>query len=156
MKEDISMIYYFAYGSNMSEEHMRGRLGREIVGEKGVLKGFELIFNKQADIKPGRSYANIINKEGTEVQGAIHRISEEELKEIDKNEGYPEHYNRIILNIKNEDGTEIPCVVYIANCFKTKPGLKPEKEYLERLLAGKKFMSENYFEWLIKVDTYGK
>ncbi len=113
------MVYYFAYGSNMSEEQIRERLGREVIGEKGMLNGFELIFKKQAYKKPGISYANIINKEGSEVQGAIYKISEEELAEIDRKEGYPNHYNRIVLIIKNEDGIEIPSVVYIANCSKS-------------------------------------
>ncbi len=149
------MIHYFAYGSNMSEEQIRERLGREVAGEKGVLKGFELVFNKQSKKKPEISFANIINKDGSEVQGAIYKLSEVELSKIDRNEGYPDHYNRIVLNVKREYGAaEIPCVVYIANCFKTKPGLKPKKEYLERLLAGKKFMTEDYYEKLKKVDTY--
>ncbi len=153
------MIHYFAYGSNMSEKQIKKRLVREVIGEKGLLKGFTLIFNKQADNKQadnkhGISYANIINKEGSEVQGAIYEISESELSKIDSKEGYPDHYNRIVLNVKREYGQEIPCVVYIANCFKVKSGLKPEKEYLDRLLAGKKYMTEDYYEKLQKVETY--
>ena len=148
------MVYYFAYGSNMSKEQMKKRLGKVVIGEKGVLKGFELVFNKQADKKPGVSYSNIINKEGSEVQGAIYKISEKELAVIDRREGYPDHYKRIELNIVKEDGTEVPCIIYIANSIKIGSGLKPERDYLEKILAGKKFITDDYYEKLQKVETY--
>ena len=59
-----------------------------------------------------------------------------------------------MLKVKRKYGQEIHCIVYIANSEKIKTGLKPTKEYLERILTGKKYMSDDYYEQLKRVETY--
>ena len=57
------MIHYFAYGSNMSEERFTDRRIISHVRQKGILKDYELVFNKKSYNKD-LVYANIEYKEG--------------------------------------------------------------------------------------------
>jgi hypothetical protein len=44
--------------------------------------------------------------------------------------------------------------VYIANPNKTQKGLKPERKYLNEILAGKEFLSDSYYSELKNTITY--
>lgn len=141
---------YFAYGSNMDFERLKEReIFFEFLG-KATLHNFELCFNKIASIKNGAGYANIIDKVGGSVEGLLFNI--ENIATLDGYEGYPFHYEKyklfVTLNEKN-----IEAVVYIANPEKTKQNLKPTKEYLNRLLTAKEYLSAEYYEQLQRTET---
>ena len=148
------MVYYFAYGKNLSEKVMKERIGREVKGEKGVLEGFELVFNKRASKPVGAGYANVINNPEKEVQGAIYEVEEAEISKLDSYEGYPNHYQRVELNVTKDDGKEERCIVYIANSSKIGSELKPTKDYKSYLLKGKKFMDDDYYTRLENTETF--
>ncbi|MFA5745446.1 MAG: gamma-glutamylcyclotransferase family protein [archaeon] len=148
------MVYYFAYGSNMSERQMDERIG--IANYKffscGKLLGYELRFNKTPrNIEnPKKGYANIEPKENSVVEGIIFEIDSIAISKLDKYECVPEHYVRKQL-IVNALDKEILCEVYFA--VKTRDGLKPEKVYLDRLLKGKVYLSEKYYKDLKSTST---
>jgi len=133
------MINYFAYGSNMDQKRMidRGIIFHNVKSAK--LYNYELKFNK-VSIKQG-AVANVEYKEGSIVEGMLYSV--ESLELLDKYEGAPKHYSRIILNIEGIDA-----YVYVANKEYIKEGLKPKQEYLNHLLEGKEYLSEEYFEKL--------
>ena len=54
---------------------------------------------------------------------------------------------------KTKRDQSVNCIVYIANHSRTNNSLKPEKKYLNRLLEGKEFLSEDYFSNLKDIET---
>ncbi len=62
-------IYYFAYGSNMNPARMASRGMRYRRSVAGFLEGWTLAFNKRANGREGRAYANIVEDAGGGVEG---------------------------------------------------------------------------------------
>lgn len=90
---------YFAYGSNMNPERMRERNIYFSSRNHATLKGFRLEFNKVASRNSEEGYANIVlDKDGT-VEGILYDITNSDLIKLDRYEGYPDHYNRVKVNI---------------------------------------------------------
>ena len=88
-----------------------------------------------------------------EVEGILYEISEKDIKELDKHEGYPSHYNKITVRVNLKDGKEVEAVTYVAQPDKVRDGLKPCREYLNHLLKGCDLLSEEYCEKLRKWET---
>ena len=134
-------MWIFCYGSNMDQQRM---IDRNVKFDKiisGKLLNYELKFNKIS--KKQGAVANIEYKEGSIVEGVLYNV--EDLTILDKYEGVSSgHYNRILLNVEG-----VAAYVYICeNPQYIKEGLKPTQEYLNHLLEGKNYMSEEYFQKL--------
>jgi len=145
--------YYFAYGSNMNQQRMtvRGLSFSDPV--KGVMPGYRLAFNKKAWDHPSRSYANIVYDPASSVEGVLYRLEDEhQIIKMDPFEGAPRLYSREIFHVETHLGA-IPSWVYIANKATIFEGLKPDRWYLDHLLEGRDFLSEEYFSKLTKVQT---
>lgn len=129
------MAYYFAYGRNINKKQMKERFGKEphSIGV-GVLNDYKLCFNKSLDGK-----ANIIKQDGEKVYGLIYKLSDKDLKELDKYEGVPNHYKREKICVKFKDKI-YHCWVYIAT--KIDNSLKPPKDYIDEIINS---MKENNF-----------
>jgi len=71
---------------------------------------------------------------GERVRGAIYEISEKDLRKLDRFEGYPDSYNRIIVRVFDEDTNPVETVTYI------KAGqleeTRPSEEYLTVIQQG--------------------
>ncbi|MEM2057119.1 MAG: gamma-glutamylcyclotransferase family protein [Thermoproteota archaeon] len=147
------MTWYFAYGSYMNPDRMKERGVRFYKRIHAVLEGYRLEFNKLSSRNPMEGYANIIPNMSEKVEGILYEIEEEGLKMLDRCEGYPQHYCRMKVTVKLDDGREIVAVTYIARPEKCRIGLKPTKEYLNHLLKGADLLSEEYYEKLSKVET---
>jgi gamma-glutamylcyclotransferase len=131
------LVYYFAYASELNKKQMKERC----LGSKPVsivtLHNYKLVFvgwSRQwrggvASIKPFR---------GEKVLGAIYEISEEDLRRLDKYEGYPDTYTRMKVAVTNDFGELIEAVTYV------KAGrleeTQPSREYLSAIQQG-------YREW---------
>ncbi|MFH8086652.1 MAG: gamma-glutamylcyclotransferase family protein [Candidatus Aenigmatarchaeota archaeon] len=144
---------YFAYGSNMNPERMRNRRVKFLKREHAILKGYKLVFNKISTKNPMEGYANIIEDDKEVVEGVLYEMKEDELKNLDEFEGYPNHYTRKKVNVILENGQTVEAITYIAKPDKTREGLKPSKEYLKHLLKGCDLLSKEYCEKLRKVET---
>ena len=145
---------YFAYGSNMDPERMRKRGVNFLKREWAVLKGWSLKFNKIVSRNPEKEgYANIVKDNKGTVEGILYEISEKDIQELDKHEGYPSHYNKITVRVNLKDGKEVEAVTYVAQPDKVRDGLKPCREYLNHLLKGCDLLSEEYCEKLRKWET---
>ncbi len=140
------MIYYFAYGSNMNSVRMLERVGEFSIIGRGVLSDFRLAFNKKAQGKVGEAYANVMPNSGDYVEGVVYQF--DEIQKLDKPEGYPNHYDRKLMTI-SIGGEPTEAWVYYAREDRIAEGLLPSKEYLEHLLQGKEYLSEEYFQKLI-------
>jgi len=148
---DTDMLHYFAFGSNMDTYRMLERVGYIPESMPGILRGWRLVFNKKA--RDGNSgYANIVRDPGGEVQGAVYRVTWADIDVLDGYEGYPAHYDR--KEIQLLANTEmISAVVYIAAPEMICNDLKPTRDYLNHLLAGKEYLTPSYCMFLEHVAT---
>ena len=74
------------------------------------------------------------------------------IRQMDPFEGYPHVYDRHRLPVITEQGP-IEAWVYIAGAERQGDGLRPAREYLEHLLAGRDFLSEGYHQALAVVEA---
>ena len=147
--------YYFAYGSNMDEHKLKIKRNIDFYEKfSAKLDGWKLVFDKIASGKPGVAYSNISPKINSCVEGIIYKIkSEDILNKLDKDEGWPKHYEKKYMSVKTANGF-LECLVYIANPNQTQKGLKPERKYMDEILAGKEFLSDSYHSELKNTLTY--
>lgn len=146
------MIYYFAYGSNMNEARMLERVGEFTIIGSGVLIDYQLAFNKMAHGKIGEGYANVMTSPRDLVEGVVYQF--DEIRKLDKPEGYPIHYDRKLMAI-SIDGGFVEAWVYFARPSRISEGLMPSKSYLEHILLGKEYLSEAYFQKLVEINKHG-
>ncbi|GHC19774.1 gamma-glutamylcyclotransferase family protein [Aidingimonas halophila] len=146
------MTYYFAYGSNMNPDRVQARIGSTKRVLAGVLPDHALSFNKASRI-PGIAHANVVHQPGSQVEGALFQLADAAQVELmDPFEGVPHDYQRQRKAILTSLGT-IDAWVYIAVPERIRPGLKPAREYLDHLLAGRPFLSDSYHRQLSQVDV---
>ena len=138
--------FYFAYGSNMNPNRVSARkMGFEHY-EAGQLAGYRLAFNKKSVIYPGAASANVVEDVSGVVEGVVyHLVDDKQIETMDPFEGYPLRYDRCLLPIQTL-GQKLNVWVYIANPEFIKEGLSPNRWYLNHLLAGRQFLSENYYQ----------
>lgn len=143
-------MIYFAYGSNMDFSRLNEReISFEFIG-LGILEDYELKFNKIASKKSGVGYANIVSQKGSKVEGLLFSI--DNIEQLDQFEGFPSHYKKENLKI-HYLGNLIDAVVYVASINRVSNNLKPERAYLNRLLAAKDFLSKEYLSFLEITET---
>lgn len=117
-------MLYFAYASNLSKEYMSSRCPDAIPVKKAFLKNYKLVFNELADI---------IQNDSHEVLGALYVISKQELVQLDKLEGYPDLYTRIVVEIVDEKGNKYDAFAYSMIDKKLEA---PPEHYYNILLKG--------------------
>jgi hypothetical protein len=98
-------------------------------------------------------FANINEHPGGHVEGILYEIPDEDLVRLDESERFPDHYRRIEVQVETDSGVTT-CVVYQAAPDKIADGLRPSRNYLNHILAGRDFLSEQYYEALDKSQTY--
>ena len=109
--------YYFAYGSNLNVERLKKRNVSFNKNLSAMIKDYKLVFNKIASKNPNlERYANIIKTKNSIVEGILYQITRDSLQELDKHEGFPNHYNRYEKEILiKSTGEIVKAWVYIAN-----------------------------------------
>ena len=129
-------MLYFAYGSNLSHQQMKGRCTESKYVQAHILKGYELIFSHH---NPNNKYghANIEKKVNFEVPGAIWKITKNvnsnkysDEKILDSYEGFPIYYQKDYINWEGKKA-----LVYIQNVFAKR---KPSSDYLHIIIKGYK------------------
>jgi len=135
---------YFAYGSNMDPERMRKRSISFSQRIRAVLEGYRLEFNKVASRNPQEGYANVVKFEKGIVEGVLYEIPDSDLSKLDRFEGYPDHYDRLMIKVQLDDGQKLEAIIYIAQPDRIAEGLKPSRDYLDHLLAARDILSESY------------
>jgi gamma-glutamylcyclotransferase len=152
------MNWYFAYGSNMNVARLvDGRLKEKgvAIGARvaGRLDGWQLAFNKIARTPPGAGAGNILVTPGSVVHGTLNQMPDAGLEVLDVWEGVASgHYERCLLPmIRTDTGATVQAVAYVA--LKVGEGLRPTREYLGHLLAGRDLLPADYWEWLAATPT---
>lgn len=156
MAGDVS--WYFAYGSNMDADRLfekRLRPGGVMPGERvaGRLDGWQLAFNKAARVPAGAGAGNIILQAGSSVHGTLNALPARGFDILDHFEGVAAgHYERRAVRVMRPDvGTSVEAITYVA--LKVGEGLRPTREYLGFLLAGRDLLPADYWERLRITST---
>lgn len=143
------MAFYFSYGSNMSRNRMVKRGLKPFNRQLAFLDDFKFVINKRSYKNPNIGYANVVEKEGSVVEGILYDIKDNDIKLLDRFEGAPSHYYRKILKLRLKNGKFVEGVVYIAqNNWTSDQELKTTQEYKNYILEGKNWISENYYDFL--------
>jgi gamma-glutamylcyclotransferase len=142
-------VWYFAYASNMSRAQMKQRAGEWPEEKLARLENHELNFDKIA--RGGTGTGNIAMAEGKVVHGVLYRLSEQQLRALDRFESVPEHYRRIEVTVVDAEGQKIAAQAYLAR--KVRKGLKPDRLYLQRIIEGAEehHLPADYIEQLKKI-----
>ena len=126
-------MLYFAYASNLSKKYMSSRCSHAMPLKKVRLKDYKLTFNELADIIPA---------EGEEVVGGLYLISKQELEKLDILEGHPDLYERIIVEVVDDNGNLYEAFVY--SMVDKKEQAPPDSYY--------KILQDGYEDWEINKD----
>ena len=95
---------YFAYGSNLNVLQMAQRCPDSVGISSAVLSDYKLV---------ERSYADIEVAPGKCVHGALYEISENDLKNLDRYEGFPDYYTRQEVTVIDNAGIARKAFVYM-------------------------------------------
>lgn len=121
----MSNIYYCAYGSNLNQTQMKNRCPDAKIVSTGVIEGYELEFNK---------VANIVPKKNANVPVCVYTISDKDEKSLDSYEGYPLKYIKKALDVKLDNGKTVNAMVYVR---RGRPEIEPPSdEYYQRIETG--------------------
>ena len=148
----MSVNYYFAYGSNMNPARVQSRKMEFQSAERGSLQHYELAFNKRSVKYPGAASANVVALVNAITEGVVYRlVAPEQIEMMDPYEGYPVRYSRLALPIQLDEQI-VHAWVYIANEDHITEGLNPARWYLEHLLAGRDFLTPEYYSALLNTQ----
>jgi cation transport regulator ChaC len=143
--------YYFAYGSNMNPARVAQRGLRFDEVRSATIDGVRLTFDKQSREHPHCGHANLAFAPGARTEGVLYRLdSNSEIERMDRFEAAPVNYSRDVVWVHTDDG-ELAAWTYFANAAVLRAGLRPERMYLNHLLAGRDYLSAAYFDWLSRV-----
>ncbi len=152
------MNWYFAYGSNMNAVRLfEERLQPEGVprGERiaGRLDGWRLAFNKRARAPLGAGAGNIVPATAASVHGTLNLLPARGFEILDRYEGVAGgHYERRNVPVVRVDtGAMVEAVTYVA--LLVGEALRPTRDYLSHLLAGRDLLPDDYCAWLRAMST---
>ena len=139
----------------MNPERVQKR-GLEIKSmQPGLLPGYKLVFNKVSTAHPDNAHANVQFDRTSEVEGVLYQLMDStEIQKMDVFENAPINYSREVVKIGTSLGV-IAAWTYFANAGVLQWGKNPTSEYLEQLLAGRQFLSEAYYDRLLRQPTTG-
>ena len=117
-----------------------------------VLKDFRLVFNKTSRAHTGVGHANVELAAGEWVEGVLYQLVDAaEIAKMDRFESTPVNYSRDLVEVI-VDGEQVVTWTYFANPAVRQQGLRPPRSYLEHLLAGRCYLSDEYFTALSQVE----
>ncbi|TAJ25526.1 MAG: gamma-glutamylcyclotransferase [Reyranella sp.] len=156
MADRLSMDtrWYFAYGSNMDAGRLAARKVDYAERIAGRLDGWQLAFDKIAREPAGAGAGNIVLRRGAAVHGTLNALLDEGFEILDRFEGVKDgHYERrIVPVVRTDTGATVEAITYVA--LKVGPGLRPKRDYLGHLLAGRDLLPAAYVGWLEKTPTF--
>jgi len=152
------LSWYFAYGSNMNVIRLFDDRLKPVgvsAGERvaGRLDGWQLAFNKRARAPLGAGAGNIVVAPGEAVHGTLNLLPAEGFEVLDRYEGVAGgHYERRMVPVlRGDTGAIVEAITYVA--LLTGEGLRPTREYLGHLLAGRDLLPADYFRRLSETLT---
>lgn len=127
-------MLYFAYGSNLNLKQMHSRCPDSKPVTKAKLKGYQLCFNRVADI---------VKKENGIVHGAVYIVSQDDIKSLDIYEGYPNNYTKIQVVVEDDQGNTHETFAYVMT---QKGSQEPSEAYYNIIKQG-------YQDWQLPIKS---
>ena len=131
----------FAFGSNMNSNQMATRCTSAKRICNAELPGYELTFPRSSYYQGG-GVAGVVERSDCSVYGVVWEISDRDLTNLDRNEGYrlnrdrgKNSYNREPITVYTEVDTPNPLVVWIYMAVYDEPEL-PSAKYMELIING--------------------
>jgi gamma-glutamylcyclotransferase len=119
---------YFAYGSNLDEAQMRARCpGAQCVGT-AVLPDHALVFDGHSRLWGG-AVANVVPAASARVHGLVYRLEHADLVALDRYEGHPHSYTRVVKAVLVHPETVHEVAVYLRPLGKFAVGSPPDSYY---------------------------
>jgi len=129
----VSVVHYFAYGSNMRRSQIQERCpGANLVGP-ARLRGHALDFTRWSD-RWGGGVADVIAAADGETWGGLYVVTQRDLDELDKLEGHPRHYQRQRLLVEPAAGEPVDAWVYVV--VAKAPRVLPTRAYWQAIVEG--------------------
>jgi gamma-glutamylcyclotransferase (GGCT)/AIG2-like uncharacterized protein YtfP len=126
-------VFYFAYGSNMSERRLQDRVSSAQKHQLAKLKGYQLRFHKRSLVDgSAKCDAFYTGNNNDLVWGVVFRLPSDALSTLDRIEG--EGYDRVSLEVETEEGERLQVISYLANCIDAT--LLPFDWYKQHVLTG--------------------
>ena len=133
----MSTIKYFAYGSNMSSERLKGRVKSAQPKARAILRCHRLEFHKIGKDESGKCDI-VLSSAADVVWGRVYHINYEHKKVLDCYEGLGCEYYEKYVTVELDCGSTVSAVTYYANPKKIDPCLKPYTWYQKHVLIGAK------------------
>lgn len=145
-------MFYFAYGSNLSQEQMRQRCHDSRLVGRGCLEGYRLDFTHYST-KRGGGTADVVECQNEEVWGLVYEISAKDRNYLDSKEARADIYTRFQTNI-NTDKSRISDV-WVYKVVQKESFVPPTREYLQIIkdAAAKFDFPEKYRKYLDTIRT---
>jgi gamma-glutamylcyclotransferase (GGCT)/AIG2-like uncharacterized protein YtfP len=127
-------MHYFAYGSNMNHKLMEKRCPGSHFIKPVYLEHAKFVYDGKSSRWEDKAVANIISCDNARVWGGLFQISQLNLDSLDVNyEGFPKHYGRGMVKVKDIDGEQYDAWVYYR--VGQKQG-SPSEEYRHIVIQG--------------------
>jgi gamma-glutamylaminecyclotransferase len=107
----MKTLIYFAYGSNLNPAQMRRRCPSAVQLARATLANHRLSFAGHSASWSG-GVANVVRANGAKVEGLLYVLSERDVQELDRCEGVPAVYDRVVKRVVDEHGRQRRVHVY--------------------------------------------
>ena len=131
---DVSSIFYFAYGSNMSTPRIRRRIQSATVLSSAYLAGHRLRFRKRSVDGSAKCDIEYSRAGEDRVHGVVYEINVDDKVVLDRYEGLGNGYEDRQVSIVVPGGETIIASTYVATHIDS--SLKPFHWYKEHVLRG--------------------
>ncbi len=132
-------MWYFAYGSNMQSDTLRGRRGITVARAVAVgAPGWRVVFDKPPLFPIGEAFANIVPDPGAVALGVAFEVSDDDLAHIELSEGVLlGNYRRVELAVEPLVAcAHAPATAASLASDRRAPDLQPSTRYMALLIAG--------------------
>jgi cation transport regulator ChaC len=129
-----SVLWYFAYGSNMNSAVFQVRRGmRPTHTERATLRDYALVFNQPGTPWIEPSFANIEYSPGSVIEGVLYRITNDEMRLLDISEGNGA-YDIVSAPVHADSLGEVHAYTFLTH--NVAHGLHPSQRYMNLLVNG--------------------
>ncbi len=108
----INKLFYFAYGSNMYHKQMNKRCPSSKFLKPVYLDKYKFVYDGESKRWDNKAVANVLYSDGCQVWGGLFEINEDNLAALDCFEGYPDSYDKKMVEVQDADGDKYEAWVY--------------------------------------------
>ena len=136
IKLSMSIVHYFAYGSNLHPVRLTQRIpSAQLIGT-GKLPGYQLTFQKRGQDDSGKGHIATAPDETAYVLGAVYQLAEEHKANLDIIEGTGYETTWFEIDVS---GNHYSCFAYIGLDSHLDNSLKPYRWYKSLIVLGAEY-----------------